>query len=95
MRDSNSPYLWPYNYYYYNFRDIFHLPWHDTRQPIAATIFGQNRIVRRAAIVEYQMITFARTVRPGAYGARGLIEAGNGAEKQNRFCMNIYVKVYK
>lgn len=60
-----------------------HSPWHNTRQPVTAAVLGQHGIVGRAAVVEYQMITLSRAVRPGANRARSFVKAGNGSAKKS------------
>lgn len=43
------------------------IPRNDFWQPVTAAVFRQNRVVRCATIIEYQMIAFTSTIGPSTY----------------------------
>lgn len=51
-----------YHYYYCYKRND--LPGDHFGQPIATAVFGQDRIIGRAAVVENEVVTFAGAIGP-------------------------------
>lgn len=49
----------------------------DSRQPVAAAVLGQHRVVGRTAVVEDEVVPLPGAVPPGPQGPGGLVQAGD------------------